>query len=100
MSDKPFWREGWGLLAIHYTKSRAGELLAGMDLQGSNQHGRKLHDVTSSLKDLGIERMQSRRWQTQAIAKGFDTSDDESDAVSEVPLLAAARHSAVRKRLA
>ena len=44
-----------------------GELLAGMELQGSNQHGRKLHDATSSLKDLGIERTQSHRWQTQAV---------------------------------
>jgi hypothetical protein len=40
---------------------KAGELLAAMDLHGSNQHGRKSHDVTSSLSDLGISKMQSHR---------------------------------------
>lgn len=45
---------------------KAGELLAEMDIHGSNQHGRKSHDVTSSLADIGITKMQSSRWQLAA----------------------------------
>ncbi len=63
---------------------RAGELLAGMNLQGGDRKSNS-HDVTLKLSDLGIERMQPNRWQTQAIAKGFDTSDDEADAFLKVP---------------
>lgn len=45
---------------------KAGEMLAEMELHGSNQHGRKSHNVTSSLADLGITKMQSSRWQKEA----------------------------------
>jgi len=44
---------------------KAGELLAEMDLQGSNQHKRKSQDATS-LDDLGINKSQSSRWQEEA----------------------------------
>jgi ParB family chromosome partitioning protein len=47
---------------------RAGEMLAGMDKQaGSRGAGKKVesHDVTP-LSDLGIDRMQSSRWQREA----------------------------------
>lgn len=45
---------------------RMGQLLAGMELHGSNQHKRRLPDATSSLSDLGISKSQSHRWQTEA----------------------------------
>jgi hypothetical protein len=47
---------------------KAGELLASMEKAkptGSNQHEDWSHDVTDppTLSDLGIEKMQSHRWQ-------------------------------------
>lgn len=44
---------------------KCGQLLAKMDGHGSNQHKRKSHADTS-LSDLGISKMQSHRWQTEA----------------------------------
>ena len=42
---------------------RAGELLDGMDMHGGNRHSAsRLHDAT--LKDRGIAKTQSHRWQT------------------------------------
>lgn len=44
---------------------RAGELLAAMEMRGGDRKsGSKLHDAT--LKDLGIEKTQSHRWQAMA----------------------------------
>jgi hypothetical protein len=53
---------------------KCGELLRHMDLHGSNQHKRKLHDETS-LDDLGISKTQSHRWQTEAAVEEDDFED-------------------------
>lgn len=44
---------------------RAGELLAGMEKHNGRPQ-KASHDVTVSLADLGVTRMQSHRWQTVA----------------------------------
>ena len=43
---------------------RAGEMLAEMELQGGDRKS-KSHDVTLKLDDLGINKKQSSRWQSQ-----------------------------------
>jgi len=45
------------------SERKAGQVLAGLDLHGNNQHMRKSHESTSSLADYCISKSQSHRWQ-------------------------------------
>lgn len=52
---------------------KAGEMLAAMELRGGDRKS-KSHDVTLNLDDLGIDKMQSSRWQKEA-----SVSEEEFD---------------------